>query len=169
MAGVEIRKATLNDAYEYAACKLSSWQAAYKNIIPDDYLNSLSINEEIEKFTLGYTTYHDYSYYCAFYKNSLIGIFVIGKSRDEDKPTCGEICAIYLLPKFWNRGYGKTMMNYAINVLKTQGYNEIILWVLDENSRAKYFYENCSFTFDGTQKEIHIGKPLLENRYVLKI
>ena len=39
------------------------------------------------------------------------------------------------------------------------------LWVLEANSRARRFYEKCGFTFDGTQKEINIDKPLVEMRY----
>ena len=60
------------------------------------------------------------------------------------------------------------MMNYAVDMLKSKGYSEIILWTLEENNRAKRFYEKYGFIFDGSKKEIKIGKSLIEIRYVLK-
>ena len=59
------------------------------------------------------------------------------------------------------------MMDYAIDKLKCMEYNEIILWVLEENDRARRFYEKCNFVFDGTKREIEIGKVLIKIRYVL--
>ncbi len=44
-----IRKALPDDAYEYAWCHISSWKSAYKNIVPDKYLNKLSVEKRTER------------------------------------------------------------------------------------------------------------------------
>ncbi len=62
--------------------------------------------------------------------------------------------------------YGKEMMNYALNALKSMNCNEVILWVLKQNGGARRFYEKCGFVFDGTEKESTLGKILTEIRYV---
>lgn len=162
-----IREAVIKDAYENALCHTMSWRSAYKGIVPDEYLNNISVEERAEKFRYYINESKEYERYCAVYENKIIGILCIGKSRDEDKPDTGEIVAIYLIEEFWGKGYGRQMMNYATDKLKQMGYNEIILWVLEENSRARRFYEKCGFIFDGTKKEITIGKPLIEIRYTL--
>ena len=162
-----IRKALPEDAYDRSACHVSSWRSAYKGIVPDEYLNDLSVEKGAEKFRQTNLNNPDFLYYCATYDNKIIGNLVIGKSREEDKPDAGEICGIYLIEEFWGKGYGKTMMDYAIDKLKCMGYNEIILWVLEENDRARRFYEKCNFVFDGTKREIEIGKVLIKIRYVL--
>lgn len=41
--------------------------------------------------------------------------------------------------------------------------------VLEENIRARRFYEKIGFYHDGTVKEINIGKELKEYRYVKEI
>jgi len=169
---VVIDKVLPEDAFEFTACHIACWHSAYKGIIPDDYLANMS--KEIEQRTertrknLNEVT-EDTSYYCAKFENKIIGFFIITKSRDEDKLQAGQITAIYLLCEFWNKGYGRQMMNCAIDALRNMGHREIIVWVLEENHRAKRFYEKCGFLPDGTKKEIEIGKSLIEIRYVLNI
>ena len=163
-----IRKALLEDAYERAACHVSSWRSAYKGIVPDEVLDNLSAEAIAEKFRKELEL-QESSYYCACYEGKIIGHFNIRKSCDEDKPNAGEVHGIYLIEEFWGRGYGKEMMDYATDSLKHMGYDEVILWVLEENNRARQFYEKCGFIFDGTKKEIIIGKPLTEIRYAINL
>jgi RimJ/RimL family protein N-acetyltransferase len=166
---IVIRKALPEDAHEYASCHISSWRSAYKGIVPEEYLNNLSVETRAERLRQNLREAKEVLFNCVTYENKIIGILVISKSRDEDKPNAGEIGAIYLIEEFWGKGYGRQMMNYATDTLKHMGYNEIILWVLEENIRARRFYEKCGFGFDGTKKEITIGKPLIEIRYALNL
>lgn len=168
---VTIHKVLSENAYEYTACHIACWQSAYKGIIPDDYLKNMTaeIEPRTERLKKNLNELTEYLYYYAAVENKMIGRLIIGKSRDEDKPDAGEICAIYLLEEYWDKGYGRQIMNYAIDTLKRMGYCEIILWVLDENKRARRFYEKFNFIFDGTKKEIEIGKTLTEVRYVLNL
>ena len=163
-----IRKAIIEDAYERAVCHVSSWRSAYKGIVPDEVLDNLSVEELSEKFKSRLEN-KDILFYFAIYDSKIIGHFNFCKSRDEDKPNAGEIWGFYLTEKFWGKGCGRQMMDYTIDVLKNMGYNEVILWVLEENNRARRFYEKCGYVFDGTKKEIIIGKTLIEIRYTLKL
>ena len=166
--GFIIRRTLPEDAYECTACRIASWRAAYRGIIPDEYLDSLSIEERAEKLKEYLNNEpKDHEGHCVIYENEIIGILSIGKCRDEDKPDAGEIEAIYFLEKFWGKGCGIELIDFAIDRLKSMGYTEIIIWVLEENNRARKFYEKRGFAFDGTKKEIIIGKPLIEIRYVL--
>lgn len=80
-----------------------------------------------------------------------------------------EIWAIYLTEDFWGKGYGKKILDFAINDLKRLEHKEIFLWVLEENNRAKRFYEKNDFYFSGTTREREYGKPLVQLRYVFKV
>lgn len=46
------------------------------------------------------------------------------------------------------------------------GYQEIILWVLEDNKRAIAFYEKMGFVFDGQEKVINLGKAVREKRMI---
>ena len=103
------------------------------------------------------------------HNGNIIGRLVKNKSRDEDKADAGEISAMYLLSEYWDKGYGREMMDFSLSELKRMGHNEVILWVLEANSRARLFYEKCGFTFDGTLKEINIDNLHTHMRYVLNM
>jgi len=165
---ITIRKALPEDAREYTVCHISCWLSAYQGIIPDEYFNGMLAEQEqrTERCRQAISAPGDCEFYCVMYAGRMIGRLIISNSRDEDKPDAGEINAIYLIKEFWNRGYGGEMLDFAMNALKHKGYNEVFLWVLEENERAKRFYEKHNFVFDGTKKEIVVGKPLIEIRYV---
>ena len=135
-----IRDAVPEDAYDRAVCHVSSWRSAYKGIVPDEYIDNISIEERTERYRRQIQDFKDSLFYNAIYENKIIGLLCMSKSRDEDKPNAGEIVGFYFIEEFWGKGYGREMMDFSINTLKSMGYNEIILWVLEENGRARRFY-----------------------------
>ena len=163
---LNIRKATISDVHDVASVRVFSWQAAYRNIIPDDYLSNMDIEKQAERFKNGLEKYKDVSFFVAEIDGKIIGNIAFSKCRDDDKPISGEVIAIYLLSEYWNMGYGKTIMDFAIKNLGELGYSEVCVWVLEDNLRARKFYEKYGFIFDGTKKEINIGKSLVAIRYV---
>lgn len=80
----------------------------------------------------------------------------------------GEVVSIYLLPEHIGKGYGKLLFKSAVNELKKLGFNDIFLWVLEGNHRARRFYEKEGFTLSGRYLEVNIGgKSLNEVQYVI--
>ena len=60
-------------------------------------------------------------------------------------------------------------MKSTISELKIQGYENIFLWVLEENSRARHFYEQFGFSPTDDFLDDNIGgKELREVRYIYK-
>jgi len=106
-------------------------------------------------------------YCCVVLDEKMVGKLGHSQCRDEDKSDAGEIQAIYLFPEYWDKGYGRQMMEQTLVKLKDMGFREVVIWVLKENIRARLFYEKFGFKFDGATKEINIGKPLVEVRYSL--
>ncbi|MCL1873661.1 MAG: GNAT family N-acetyltransferase [Clostridiales bacterium] len=160
---ITIRKVLPEEAYEYTVCHIACWQSAYKGIMPDEYLDHMPAEQgdRTESCRQTLCSPGEYDFFCAVHGGRMVGRLIICKSRDEDKPKAGEIAAIYLLEEFWGEGYGRQMMDYAIKMLNSRGYQEIIIWVLEENKRARRFYEKYGFRFDGAKKEIKIDKPLV--------
>lgn len=160
-----IRKANVEDANEYAKVNVLSWQAAYKGIVPDEYLDSLTIESKVERFIQNLVDYPECLYYAAIVSGKIVGILLLNKCRDDDMDDSGEICAIYLLPEYWGKGCGKQLMDFSLDTFKHMGFHTASIWVLEENARARRFYEKCGFVPDGAKKVIEIGKPLIAVRY----
>ena len=67
------------------------------------------------------------------------------------------------------KGYGKTLMKSTISELKILGYENIFLWVLEENGRARRFYEQFGFSPTDDFLDDNIGgEELREVRYIYK-
>jgi ribosomal protein S18 acetylase RimI-like enzyme len=50
-------------------------------------------------------------------------------------------------------------------MLRARGYREVVLWVLEDNTEARRFYEAMGFHVDGAFKMVELGKPLKAIRY----
>ena len=69
----------------------------------------------------------------------------------RDEPGIGELYAIYVLPSAWSTGAGRALLERAEERL-ADDYDEATLWVLEDNPRARRFYEAAGWRPDGTQK-----------------
>ena len=164
-----IRYATVEDFYILGRIHCDSWKVAYKDIVPKQFLDSITVEKRAAYFEKALREKTEIDA-IAFDVSEPIGFITFGKCRDKDKTDdFGEIWGLYLDPKRWKKGYGKELMNFAIRVLRTSGFKNISLWVLEENLNAISFYERLGFSFDGTIKELNIGKPINECRYVKTI
>ena len=166
-----IREVLPEEAYDYTTLHIACWQSAYRKIISEEYMQNMleDIDNRAERCRRDLTTPGEWKFYCAMLDDIMIGRLILCKSRDDDKRDVGEVAAIYLLEEYWDKGYGRKMMDYALNKLEVMGFHEVVVWVLEANHRARRFYEKMGFYHDGTSKEIIIDKPLVEIRYVREI
>ena len=167
--GIHIRVAQPEDAHDYVLCNVECWRSAYQGILPDAYLEGMT--SEVERRTSEYRRSFrnpgNLVYFCAESEGKIVGRLVVGQGRDWDKPDAGEVGAIYLLEAFWGKGYGKELMDHGVQTLKGMGYQDVFLWVLEKNSRARRFYERYGFVPDGQTGKVEYGAVLQVLRYVL--
>ncbi len=156
---INIRKATPDDAYDYAACHISCFQTAYKGIVPDSYLENMTAEKEkrVEQYSKALAEPGDCQYWCVIYEERMVGFLITHSS--------GEIWAVYLIEEFRGLGFGKQMLDFAIGEQRRINSGEIFLWVFEENIRARRFYEKNNLSVDGTKREMKYGKPLVQLRY----
>lgn len=145
----------ISDIYE------KSWKFAYKGIVPQSYLDGIPSGRWAGSID-GAGKYN-----AVIVENGeFIGTSCFCKSRFAELENFGEIVSLYLLPEYIGRGYGKKLMEYVVCELKKLGYSDIFLWVLEENARARAFYERFGFAADGGVTATEIGGKLLrEIRY----
>ncbi|MDE5996384.1 MAG: GNAT family N-acetyltransferase [Eubacterium sp.] len=139
-----------------------SWKYAYKGIIPQDFLDRIPSGQwckafdNPERYTL-----------VMLDDDKIIGTSSYCKSRYDDYKDWGEIISIYFLPEYMGKGYGRQLIEKVINELKAMGFETIFLWVLEDNYRARHFYEKCGFKNSGKYYDDNIGgKQLRELQYV---
>ena len=81
----------------------------------------------------------------------VVGFASFCPSRDEDAPRAtGEVPAIYVEPPAMGKGVGRKLLEEATAELRLAGFTRATLWVLEGNERARRFYENEGWTWDGS-------------------
>ena len=149
-------RAELSGVYE------ASWRWAYRGIVPQPYLDALPAGHWAGFFDLpGVHTL------IAEHNGSFAGTASFGASRFPEYEGMGEIVSLYLREPYAGRGLGRALLEAAAAALAALGFEDIFLWVLEENARARRFYERAGFAAAGEAIECDIGgKTLRELRYV---
>jgi ribosomal protein S18 acetylase RimI-like enzyme len=156
---LEIRPAEPGDARALARVHVRAWQAAYRGLIPDAVLDTLSVDGREQRWreildgppgarTIVATSGGDIAGFCS----------VVAPARDDDLPPgAAEVAAIYVDPARWRAGVGRALLDAALDTLRADGAGTVVLWLLEGNDRALGFYEACGFRADGTAKTEPVG------------
>ena len=161
-----IRKASEHEATRIAEIHVATWQAAYRGLIPDDYLDSLDPLQRTVtwKALIGAP---EQLVMVAVRDSRVVGFCSLQASRDPaSPPEIAEISALYVEPGEWRHGAGSSLVEAAVDHAAKQGFAAVTLWVLASNQRARRFYAAAGFEPDGTEKEERrLGFPVHELRY----
>jgi len=158
---MQIRKITQTDNFNaISRIYALSWKTAYKNIVPQQFLDDLSENRWAD--ILKNSTYDNF---VMTLNGEYIGTSGVCPARDEDMDGWGEIMSIYLLPEYFGKGHGKPLLDNSISVLSEMGYDKVYLWVLEQNIMARRFYEKNGFVVLDEKMDSFGGVELVFVRY----
>jgi ribosomal protein S18 acetylase RimI-like enzyme len=172
MSGLEVRRATTRDAAGVANVHVHAWLAGYRGLMPDDMLDSLSVEDRTESWL-------------RFLEPGSGGPLVLvasdgegvagfsalslpSRDHDADERTA-ELSALYVLPPHWREGIGTALLDASRAVLPPEGrWHELTLWVLPDNERALGFYDRHGFAPDGaSRREERSGQRVIRLRRAL--
>ncbi len=77
--------------------------------------------------------------------------------------------SIYVLPQAWGSGVAGTLHDRAIEALAAAGVERARLWVLEQNARARAFYERRGWRLDGTTRLVPFPPHPLDVGYALRL
>jgi GNAT superfamily N-acetyltransferase len=146
---MEVRLATARDAKGIAHVQERGWQTAYRHVFPPEELDRGGFirvsrwRERLRRPPAGWSTF------VAVRDHAVVGFASVGPSRDLEG--VGELYAIYVEPAAWSTGAGRALLECAESELRGR-YQEATLWVLEDNPRARRFYEIAGWGIDGERK-----------------
>ena len=153
MREVKIRKVKVGDEERLAYIQTEAWKEGFKEILSkevlDKYTNidwAIEMYKEILKENIGngYILSIEDKEHCIAYWD---------KARDIEEEECAELICIHSLAENWGNGYGSVMMEYVLKDIKDAGFTNVILWVFEENNRARKCYERNGFIKTEERKE----------------
>src|SRR4051812_42837783 len=93
----------------------------------------------------------------------IVGFSYVGPSETEG---AAELYAIHVDPAVVGTGVGRLLMANALEELAAVGGERAVLWVLEDNERARRFYDRGGWSPDGeTRVEPISGEPVKQLRY----
>lgn len=160
-----IQKANLADVQAIASIHVTAWREAYAGIVPQPYLDALSIPRQVASW-IQQVQSPEMRVIVHWHEGEITGFAAGGRCRDADAGAGveapsedSEIYAIYSLQKFWRRGFGRRLIQGMEDQLA--GAPRIRLWVLEKNVRAIQFYQNAGYARDGAAKLLPMGGETL--------
>jgi ribosomal protein S18 acetylase RimI-like enzyme len=151
-----IRAGTPADAEGVARVHVETWQAAYAHVFPRDRLLALSVEDRA-----GF--WREYPPLVAEVDGRIVGFVSVGPSRDEGGD--GELFAIYVHPDQWGTGVGRALIEAGEARLRELGHSEADLMVLEDNPRARRFYEAAGWESADVRSITVFGIEVPEIRY----
>jgi GNAT superfamily N-acetyltransferase len=61
---------------------------------------------------------------------------------------------LYVQPQWWSRGVGRALHDEVLDRLRAEGCQRCHLWVLEDNDRARQFYERLGWAENGTSRVV---------------
>jgi RimJ/RimL family protein N-acetyltransferase len=163
-----IRAAKAEDAEALGAIHVDAWLAAYRGLMPDEYLDSLTAEQRAENWR----TILERPPRAGVVRlvaqseeprdGGVVGFVLAGPS--ESGEDVGEIFALNVDPRVWGSGAGSALLAAGTSALT--GLRRAILWVHPGNDRARNFYEDHGWRCDEVNREeIVMGVDVAEIRY----
>lgn len=141
MTTMNLRAARPNDARTLAHIQLESIRSL-SDLLPADYIQTRSEDALFELWNHELKSSLRKTFVAETPERHICGFVSIGPSQDADladRPA-GELLRLYLLPSYMGRGTGFVLMEHGLSILKSRGYDPIMLWVFASNTRARKFY-----------------------------
>ena len=160
---MDVRLGTAEDAPAIETIRVRGWRVAYRHVLPANELDAMPIDASRWRARLqapppGWSTF-----VVADDRGLVVGFASVGPSRDEHG--IGELYAIYVDPDAWSTGAGRALIERSEEQLARE-YRQATLWVLEDNPRARAFYERAGWHADGARKaEVRWGVHAPEVRY----
>src|SRR5437868_14259260 len=104
MGNVVVREAKPADARTVAEIHIAAWRAAYRELMPADYIASLDVNERADMWTRGIIRGGPAKLALAEMDGAVAGFCLYGPTRDGRTDDDAEIYAISVMPERWRMG-----------------------------------------------------------------
>ena len=154
----------LGDEESLAYIQTESWKAGFKDILSPDILEKCTKMEKAtamyrrlleQKIGNGYLLSVAGKPHCIAWWDS---------TRETDMPGYAELICIHSLENQWRKGYGSKMMEKVLRDITDAGYSKVMLWVFEDNNRARSFYEKHGFVSYGKIKPNLVPREICYER-----
>ena len=159
-----LRPAQPDDALAVARVHVRAWQAGYRGLLPDAYLDALRAEDRARRYTFDLIAPDRPHTLVAADGDAILGFATTLPA--PDLPGTGELAALHVDPSAWRRGIGTALITAARARLLDLGFATAIVWVMAGNRRAEQFYLADGWLLDDARRTDEVwGAQVDELRY----
>ncbi len=171
---IDIRAATRDDADAITDVQVASWRAGYAHVFPDTILYADDFDATRRTFWNNWRFAPGHRIAVAVQsvngRNAkIVGFSSYGPERERARGFTGrgEVWAFYFHPSLWGTGAATELIEYVEGRLLAEGFDHAVLWVLDDNPRARRFYEKHGWAPTGIEASFddYCAVPVPEVEY----
>lgn len=158
---IDIRKAEPHDADAIASVHDRAWRGAYAGIIPHKALNKMVGRRGTSWWADAIK--RKATVLVVEIGGEVAGYATLGRNRARELKQQGEIYELYLSPEYQGIGLGTRLFSAAREMLRSHGFDGLVVWALEENEGALAFYEGAG------GKDVAEGVEVFDNKALRKI
>ncbi|MGW7274475.1 N-acetyltransferase family protein [Streptomyces sp. NPDC054864] len=157
------------DVPAVSAIRVSGWQTAYAGIVPQSYLDGLTVEADIKQRRRHFERSKEgtSNLVAVDAHERVVGWACFGSFRGhETRAAVAELYALYVKPSRTGSGIGRILLEAVHAQAHADGVSFMLLWVLADNTRARHFYERAGYIADGAaQADDYDGVSVSDVRY----
>jgi GNAT superfamily N-acetyltransferase len=164
-----LRPATDADADLIAAIHSASWQATYRGLLPDAFLDSEVAHERASYWRARLSAPGAERRIVLIAERAGEPIGFVCVERQPASPWGVLLDNLHALPAHQGIGAGKLLMRAALDWAREHGEAQLYLYVLEGNAPAIAFYERQGWQFSGAEPDQMGGTDITALRYVYRL
>ncbi len=151
-----VRPAEPRDAEAIGAAHVAAWQARYRGLMPDAYLDGLDPTARATMWAEALSgpppVPGGIRLVATSQDGAVVGFAVAGPEDGDAAATRGQLYAVNVHPQAWGQGHGGRLLTAVDDHLAGLGFTEAVLWVHPGNHQARAVYAHMGWRPDGAAK-----------------
>ena len=165
MAPATIRLARPAEAAELASLQLRTALAGYGHIFPPDA--PAPAVEDLAALWRAWLGADRTAVLVAQVDGEVVGVVLGGP--DPEVPGAGHLARLYVDPDRWGQGIGGQLYAAAMDHLRAERFEQVTLWVLEANIKARSWYERLGWVATEDRKATYEPGGIFDVRYVIAL
>lgn len=163
-----VRGASLDDAEEITRLHRRAASTGFAHIFPPE-APPPSYEHDLERwrFWLGPDREQGRHAHTVRTSGRIVGVVLAGP--DPDEASLGHLSRLYVDPDLWGAGVGTALYDATMTDLAGREFAAVTLWVLEDNLRAREWYERLGWTPTGRTKPTYEPAGIYDAQYIRRL
>ena len=135
---MNIREANAEDIESIANLYVMNWKKTYIGLLPDNFLNGLTVNKGINKWK-EYLDKEKHRIFVAYENEKFLGFSAC--KEDEELKNCLYLDSLHVSEASRGKGVGTKLINTVGSYAYIKGYEHMSICIIKGNDNAKRIYE----------------------------